>query len=162
MDVGTGRFAQALGIKTGIDPSNQMRELTARRGIRALAGVGEDLPFPDHSFDLMLMSTTVCFLDDMDASFREAFRVLMPGEHILIGFIDADCPIGRLYMKHKDESFFYREARFYTATDIDKKLKLSGFTDLAFAQTVFRPLDEIDSVETVEDGYGKGSFVVIR
>jgi len=139
-----------------------MREVAARRGIRALAGVGEDLPFPDQSFDLVLMSTTVCFLDDVDASFREAFRVLMPGGHILIGFIDANSLQGRLYLKHKDESFFYREARFYTTADIEKKLKFSGFTDLAFAQTLFRRRDEIDSVEMVEDGYGKGSFVVIR
>ncbi len=48
--VGSGRFAQALGIETGLDPSVRMLEIARRRGIMAYLGRGEQLPFGDASF----------------------------------------------------------------------------------------------------------------
>ena len=42
--VGTGRFAHALGIKYGIDPSKRMLEIAKRRKIKAVLGYGEKLP----------------------------------------------------------------------------------------------------------------------
>ena len=38
----------------------------------------------------------------------------------------------------------------------------AGFADLAFVQTLFRPLEEIEEAEPVRDGHGEGSFVAIR
>ncbi|RKY90124.1 MAG: SAM-dependent methyltransferase, partial [Ignavibacteriae bacterium] len=40
--------------------------------------------------------------------------------------------------------------------------KKSGFSKFNFVQTVFGKLDEINSIEPVINGYGKGSFVVIN
>ncbi len=36
--VGTGRFAEPLGIKIGVDPSKRMGEIARKRGIRVLNG----------------------------------------------------------------------------------------------------------------------------
>jgi len=41
-------------------------------------------------------------------------------------------------------------------------MKKAGFSDFAFRQTLFRPLEEIENGEPVQEGYGKGSFVVVR
>ncbi|HSB34575.1 MAG TPA: class I SAM-dependent methyltransferase, partial [Nitrospirota bacterium] len=85
--VGTGRFAAPLGIKRGIEPSKPMAELARRKGIEVTFGVAEKLPFRDGEFDFALMVTTVCFLDDPDLAFHEAYRVLRYGSPLIIGFI---------------------------------------------------------------------------
>ena len=42
--VGTGRFAQALGIAEGADPALAALRIARRRGVRVVAGMGERLP----------------------------------------------------------------------------------------------------------------------
>jgi len=69
--VGTGRFAAPLGIKIGIEPSEAMRKIASEKGIEVIDGVAEDLPFENERFDFALMVTTICFLDDIETSFRE-------------------------------------------------------------------------------------------
>lgn len=158
--VGSGRFAGPLGIKIGVEPSSRMAEIARRRGIEVINGVAEDLPFEDDVFDFVLMVTTICFLDDVEEALREAHRVLKRGGSIIIGFIDRESPIGEEYLKHKEENVFYREATFYSVPEILSFLK--DFRDMSALQTIFRPLDSIDSLEPVLEGYGEGSFVVIR
>jgi len=37
-----------------------------------------------------------------------------------------------------------------------------GFKEFNFKQTIFHSLNEIKNVELAKEGYGEGSFVVIR
>jgi ubiquinone/menaquinone biosynthesis C-methylase UbiE len=67
--VGSGKFALPLGIKLGIEPSFEMRKIAESRGIRVIDGVAENLPLEDESFELVLMVTTLCFLDDPEKHF---------------------------------------------------------------------------------------------
>jgi len=80
--VGTGRFAEPLGIRVGVEPSKAMRKVAEKRGIEVIDGVAEALPFEDCLFDFALMVTTICFVDDIEASFKEAFRVIRPADVI--------------------------------------------------------------------------------
>jgi SAM-dependent methyltransferase len=48
--VGSGRFAEALGIETGIDPSAGLLEMAGRRGVKGFLGRGEDRIFDEESF----------------------------------------------------------------------------------------------------------------
>jgi len=41
-------------------------------------------------------------------------------------------------------------------------LKKSGFGEFEFRQTLFEPIDKITTKDPVRDGYGGGSFVVVR
>jgi len=99
--VGSGRFAGPLKIKLGLDPSPVMGEIARKRGVKFVQGVAESLPFPDQEFDYILMVTTICFLDDLEKALREAYRVLKPNGSIIIGFIDAESPLGHFYQEHK-------------------------------------------------------------
>lgn len=160
--VGSGRFAQPLGIKTGVEPSQKMRDIAEKRGIHTLEGIAEDLPLEDAKYDLVLMVTTICFVDNLNKAFQEASRILKPGGQILIGFIDKESPVGKLYRKYQQESVFYRDAIFYSVDEVVEELINTGFSHFEFSQTIFHPLDKIKKIEPIKEGYGEGSFVVIK
>lgn len=160
--VGSGRFAAPLDIEIGVEPSIAMREMAKERGIEVIGGAAEALPFKECEFDFALMVTTICFVDDAKAALREAYRVLKPDGSFVIGFIDKDSLIGRSYIRRRHESVFYSIATFYSVDEVANYLKKTGFRDLGFSQTIFRPLKEITSIEPIKEGYGEGSFVVVR
>jgi len=108
------------------------------------------------------MITTVCFLDDVETAFGEAYRVLKPDGCLMIGFIDKDNPLGKLYQRRKEDSLFYRVATFYSVNKVILFLKKVGFKNFNFTQTIFHNLAEIRNVEPLKEGYGEGSFVVIK
>lgn len=160
--VGSGKFAEPLGIKVGLEPSPRMRSLAESRGIRVFDGVAESLPFPDSCFDFALMVTTICFVDDAARAFQEAGRVLRTEGVFVIGFVDKDSPLGLLYQQRKERNLFYRDATFYASTEIISLLQQNGFERPQIIQTVFGKLEEIRSVQDFESGYGKGGFVVMQ
>lgn len=160
--VGTGRFAAPLGIGVGVEPSPEMAKVAAERGVQVMAGVAENLPFPEESLDFVLMVNVVCFLDEPAAAFKEAWRVLKNRGSVLVGFIDRESSLGKSYEANKETSLFYRGATFRTPAEILSLLRSAGFSDFVFCQTLFRPLEELDKDEPVLEGHGEGSFVVVR
>jgi ubiquinone/menaquinone biosynthesis C-methylase UbiE len=60
------------------------------------------------------MVTTICFVDDLKKAFREAFRVLKKEGFIVIGFIDKDSELGKIYRANKNKSRFYKIAEFFS------------------------------------------------
>ncbi len=160
--IGTGRFAAPLGIRKGIEPSRSMADLARKKGLEVVPGVAEHLPFMDGEFDYALMVTTVCFLDDMGLAFREVRRVLRATGSFVVGFVDRESVLGREYLTRKDQSAFYKDARFYSVPEIVTGLEEAGFGSLAFRQTLFHSLDETGESEPVQEGYGKGAFIVVR
>jgi SAM-dependent methyltransferase len=160
--VGTGRFAASLGVRVGVDPSHAMGRLAMARGIDVRYGVGENLPCEDSSFDFILLVTTICFLDDVAAALGEAYRVLTSGGYMLVGFIDRQSSLGKVYERHKQDSEFYRDAIFLTVGEVVHHLKQAGFGDFVFRQTIFQNPKEMKEADPVRSGYGEGSFVVVR
>ncbi|MDY0092943.1 MAG: class I SAM-dependent methyltransferase [Candidatus Vecturithrix sp.] len=160
--IGTGRFAAPLGIKIGVEPANAMRTAAQERKLEVIDGVAEALPFPDEHFDFALMVTTLCFVDDVEHAFQEAYRVIKPGGYFLNGFVDRDSFLGKIYEQHKKENVFYKSAQFYSVAEVIVYLEKTGFHDLKFTQTVFHRLEQMTEVEPVQEGYGKGAFIVVR
>lgn len=160
--VGTGRFAAPLGVRVGVDPSSAMSKVAMDRGIEVHFGVGENLPFQDSSFDFVLLVTTICFLDDVPTALGEAYRVLKFGGCILVGLIDRESSLGKVYEKRKQDNEFYRDATFLSVNEVVYHLKQAGFRDFVFRQTIFQNPTEMKQPDPVRSGYGEGSFVVVR
>ncbi|MCG5535583.1 class I SAM-dependent methyltransferase [Ectothiorhodospira mobilis] len=156
--VGSGRFAAPLGVGFGVEPSAVMARRARDLGVTVAQGIGEALPFVDATFGGVLLVTTLCFVDDLDRTCREAFRVLQPGGCILTGFVDLDSDLGRRYDAHKAESVFYRDARFYTTAQVLAHLSAAGFVEPVLRQTLIPGAP----AGTVAEGHGRGAFVVIR
>ena len=157
--VGTGRFALPLGIPIGVEPAPRMAELARQRGIEVFEGTAERLPFADCSFDFAVMVTVVCFLDSVAQAFREACRILKPQGTLIIGFIDRESDLGKLYSRNKEQSRFYRNASFYSVSELESLLTKAGFSSFAYRQTLLS--GETTDLSVLE-GYGRGGFVVIQ
>ncbi len=157
--VGTGRFAAALGIKFGIDPSDKMLEIAQKRGVNVKSGRGENLPFGDATFDYVAIIITICFVKDPIKVLKEARRVLKRNGRIIIGIIDKNSFLGKFYQKKK--SIFYKQANFFNIEELSDLLKIVGFTRICYYQTISKMPDKMNSVEKPQRGFGKGGFVVI-
>jgi ubiquinone/menaquinone biosynthesis C-methylase UbiE len=160
--VGTGRFAAPLGMQVGVDPSSELLSRAASRGVTAIGGVAEALPFGDRTFDTALMVTTICFVDDIRTALHEARRVLRPNGQLVVGYVDAKSPLGERYRERTDENPFYADATFVATDGLVEQLETVGFGSLAFSQTLFDLPEERTEPAPVRDGYGDGSFVAVR
>jgi demethylmenaquinone methyltransferase/2-methoxy-6-polyprenyl-1,4-benzoquinol methylase len=73
------------GSVIGLDPSIGMLREAQKGPCRNLVrGVGERLPFPDHSFDFLSMGYALRHVPDLKGAFAEYRRVLKPGGIVLL------------------------------------------------------------------------------
>ncbi|MFP3946553.1 MAG: class I SAM-dependent methyltransferase [Archaeoglobaceae archaeon] len=155
---GSGRFASAFGL-TGIDPAKSMVKIARDRGVDVLVATAERIPFKDGSFDVVLMVTTLCFLQEPLQALKEVERVLKSGGSIIIGMVPEDSFLGKKYSM--SDSKFYRHASFYTVDQVLTLFRELGFNNLKTCQTLFNDPKELKNVEPVREGHGEGGFVVI-
>ncbi len=125
--IGSGKFALPLGIKIGIEPSKRMRQLAQEKGLEAIDGIAENLPFENEKFDFAVMITTICFVDDLFEALSEAYRVIIPGGFLLIGMVEKKSPMGKEYLEKKTKSKFYGEASFYSTQEVTALAQKAGF-----------------------------------
>jgi SAM-dependent methyltransferase len=158
---GTGRFSIPFGITVGVEPSKAMADIARSRGMTIYDAKAEHMPFNDNAFDFAFMVTAICFLDDPLQSFREIKRILRPSGRVIIGMLDKDSPLGKLYEAKKNESKYFKYANFYSIHQVLKWLKISGYGDIHILQTIFQKPGEITALEPVRPGHGEGLFVAL-
>ena len=160
--VGTGRFASILCVTRGIDPSVPMLKIAAGRGIMPYAGLAEDLPFQEDSFDGVLLALTFCFLTDSGLALKECGRVLRPRGSLLLGVVPAHSPWGRMYERKKAEGHHvYAFARFFNIPEIVALIQNTGFTFRGAASTLFwNPKEPPEKEPCVETGISSGAGFV--
>ena len=160
--IGSGIFASKLGILEGIEPSLNMRKKAKERNINVIDGIAEKLPYSDESYDCALMVTTICFVDNVLLAFKEVHRILKKKGSFIIGFVDKNSPVGKIYLKNQNQSVFYKDATFYDTQEVYQRLWETNFKIENTFQTIFGMLNTVKEVQKPQNGYGKGSFVVIN
>jgi ubiquinone/menaquinone biosynthesis C-methylase UbiE len=95
LGAGTGlnldHYLQSIESLTMVEPdphmTKQLRQKLADSGraaeISVVEAPGEDLPFPDDSFDTVVVTLVLCTVPDQAASLAEIKRVLAPGGQLL-------------------------------------------------------------------------------
>lgn len=161
--VGSGRFAQALGIEAGVDPSARMVELARNRGVNAILGRGEQRLFEKESFGTVFLIATLCFLSSPRSVLKETRRVLAPDGKIVLGLLLREGPWGQVYRRKKERGHrFYRYANFYTFDEVEELLARAGFAVEGVASTLFAPPGTVQHTEEPRAGYGPDAgFTVV-
>ena len=90
LEVGSGRGELAERMQreldarvVAVDQSERMVELTAARGVEAIVGDVQDLPFRDGIFDCAVAAWMLYHVPDLDRALRELRRVLRPGGRLV-------------------------------------------------------------------------------
>lgn len=89
MDLGCGRggvvelFWRKVRLAAGLDPDPPSLHGHRAQGMPVVCGRGEELPFADGSFDLIVCIWVLEHLRDPEIVFREVRRTLNPGGHFL-------------------------------------------------------------------------------
>ncbi|MBN1109793.1 MAG: methyltransferase domain-containing protein [Methanomassiliicoccales archaeon] len=159
--VGSGRFAAPLGISIGLDPSLPMLMKARGRGVSVVRGRAESLPFQDGAFDLALLVTVLCFVDDPLAALKEARRVVRQDGRLIVGILDRESALGIEYQAKAGSSLFYRRARFLSALEILEMLERAGCRCERTLQTIFSDPSSLIAPDEVREGHGKGLFLAV-
>ena len=161
--VGTGIFASWAKVQIGIDASTQMLRISAKRGVQVVGALAEFLPFPDETFDYVLMTVTLCFLDNPETVLKEIYRILRPNGVLVVCIIVRDSPWGKLYVKKAKQGHrFYRYARFYSLSELEELLEKSDFRIVDYKSTLTYSPSSVAVVENPRSNPCQGSFVCAK
>jgi ubiquinone/menaquinone biosynthesis C-methylase UbiE len=156
--VGTGRFAAPLGVRFGLDPAIQMLRLAQKRGVLAVQGLGENLPFRDESFDFVQIVFVLEFIEHPRSFLKEAARSLRQGGSLILGFINRESRWGQYTVQdpsHRDH---------FHPPSPQEMLRIFNKIGLEFResfQTLFQAPPDIGEEEEPAAGFEKGGFVVL-
>lgn len=158
--VGTGRFAQALGLDFGVDRAVAPLELAHTRGVHVIGGDAEALPLPDASVGAVFILMTLCFVAHPFLALAEARRVLAPDGRLVIATVPLDSPWGEAYARAAREGHpFYRHARMISVDDLRATLEGAGWEVLASRSALFEPPGAL-SWTGARDGVAAGAGFV--
>ena len=159
--VGSGRFAHALGIESGLDPSMRMLEIARRRGIVVYLGRGERLPVVDASVGTVFLIATLCFCDSPLDVLKEVHRITVPCGKIALGTVLRESPWGRFYQKKKEKGHSRYEYSFFRYDEVLRMLEQAGFSVEKVISTLFQKPgtisreepDRVEHMESPQSGY---------
>jgi ubiquinone/menaquinone biosynthesis C-methylase UbiE len=163
--VGTGRFAEALEIKYGIDSSIGVLRFAKKRGVTVIRGKGEKLPFPNKSFGAVFIIVTLCFVDEPIKVLEEASRVLRDDGCIILGLILRESPWASFYMrKGVVGNVFYKVARFYSLNELKVILQKTNLRISETSSAIFQaPTENSLHFENPRKGcYKNAGFVTVK
>ncbi|MBN1289085.1 MAG: class I SAM-dependent methyltransferase [Actinobacteria bacterium] len=161
--VGTGRFADALGIDTGIEPSESMKYIAEKQGIHVIKGRGEERLVPGGSFGSAFIIVTLCFVDNPGMVLNRTFEMLEDSGKLVLGLIPGESPWACYYSRKKKEGHpFYSLSRFYGYGQVLDFLKESGFAHERTLSTLVQGPGRVSGMEFPREGFfPDAGFVVI-
>lgn len=175
--VGSGLFASRLGIKKGVEPSEDMARLSRERGIDVKIGTAEHVPYENETFDTVLLSTVLSYCEDPLQALKETYRILRRGGHVVVSILPREGSYTMFYdLANIQGQFdpdrspeypyplkFIKGAKWISTETVKRFLREAGFTDFEYVQTLTKhPRYTDEEIEKPSRGYQKGDFVVIR
>lgn len=128
------------GFVAGVDPSERMLRLAARRNRQYIAagrmelksGSSAHLPFSDARFDKVYSVHTIYFWKNPADDLGEVARVMKPGGRLALGYRSRDdkAAVARLPTSTH---------RLYTDAEMEEFLRAGGFEKIQFTRKSFSP-----------------------
>jgi SAM-dependent methyltransferase len=151
--VGSGRFAEALGIKMGLEPSNRLREMAGKRGIKVIKARGEDRVFEPGAFGTVFLIATLCFVDSPQDVLERAWEILSDDGRLVLGLMLKGSPWTRYYLEKKRRGHpFYSVARFFSYDELLTLLRDSRFSIERAVSVLFQQPEHVERSETPVEG----------
>ncbi len=127
---GSGRIAKLIAPQVGqvtiIDPSAGMiKECQDKSGLICILGTAEKLPFPDKSFDKIVMVDAFHHLPDQGKALEEIDRILKPNGQIILEEYDPSTTIG--WLIELMEKAFRLGSTFHTPDSLVTLLSKDNF-----------------------------------
>jgi SAM-dependent methyltransferase len=162
--VGSGRFAQYLGIETGLDPSIKLLDMASKRGINVFLGRGEEVPIANESLGTVFFIVTICFVDSPLKVLKEANRLLKRDGRLVLGLVLRESPWGEFYQVKKGKGHrFYKHANFYSYEETERLLEQGGFKAERVLSTLFQRPGEVNHMESPQEGFSPNAgFTIIQ
>jgi ubiquinone/menaquinone biosynthesis C-methylase UbiE len=160
--MGTGRFAQQLGIPYGVDPAVAPLRIAQHRSVTGIAARGEHLPFRDGVFSSVTFIFTLCFVEDAVSVVREATRVIRSDGLVIIGAVPGDGPLGQHYkVLGREGHRIYSIARFLDRPALDRLIDAAGLTKVRVRSAAIGVADGQIVPGAVQDGdHPEAGFMV--
>ena len=160
--VGSGRFAQALEIESGLDPSIELVKMARNRKINAFLGQGEEVPFKSGAFGAVFLIVTLCFVDSPLKVLTEANRLLKNDGKIVIGSMLQESLWGKFNeLKMEKAHRFYKHATFYNYAELEILLTQAGFLTEKVISTLFQKPDRVKNMEFPQQGFSHSAGFVV-
>ncbi len=174
---GSGIFDERLGIKSGVEPSEDMAKLARKRGMKIKIGTAEAIPYEDETVQTVLLGTILSYVKDRKKAINEAYRILEHNGHIVVSFLAREGAYSMLYdlaslrgeydpdtaPKAPYPLKFLKGTHWCSVSEIRQLLQEAGFVDLKYVQTLTRhPKYSNDEVEQPKEGYDKGDYIVVQ
>jgi SAM-dependent methyltransferase len=159
--VGSGLFANALGIREGVESSIYLSELACNRGVHVMTGDPEHLPYSANTLDFVFMNlSNYSPGNSLFNAFREAHRVLRNDGSFVLAFEDENIPSPELRNIYVCDPSIATPELQRSPQKILFGLTEVGFNHIDVSQTIFRFHNgELKAV--IKTGYGEGQFIVI-
>ncbi|BBB29592.1 class I SAM-dependent methyltransferase [Neptunomonas japonica] len=74
----------SLDITHELSKINHQLNLLSKKNSMVITGNGQKLPFPDHSFDVIIMQHSLLNMPDKISTLKECKRVLSPNGHLIL------------------------------------------------------------------------------
>lgn len=136
LDIGGGRgsISNLLKLSTGanfvvVDPAEKVVEKGRSKyaQIDFVHAQAEYLPFPDQSFDVVLMIGMLHFTDNPELALKEAGRVLKNGGKIFVNDMDFSNLLNN-YLLRPIKTLVLDKTQSFTPIEVDTALSKYGFT----------------------------------
>ena len=140
-------------FRTGLEISSWNASSAKMSGTNNETGA---LPFEDRSLDYVFVLYCDGAFSELRWILKEVFRTLRANGKLIIAFLDPESPSGHRYnVTHSQDHPCDTEKIVTELTQV-------GFRYFEFRQTLFSPPEEVREMHLPREGYGEGSFVVIR
>lgn len=170
-----------IGNIDGLEPSQDMAKIAAKRGLDVQIGDAETAVLPSEHYDVIYLNGCSTYMPDLEKAYQNCCAALKKGGHFILLDVPKESAYGILYSfaghigSYRKEIFddiapalpypieLVTTGVFYTTPQKEQVVRdCLQPTDIQFYQTlVSSPVYTNDTIEEPIEGYDKGGYVAL-